>query len=220
MNAIGILGGSFDPIHCGHMQLARDALSRLPLSELRLIPAAQSWQKSAPTPASHRARMVGLAIENEAPDMRRRLVLDMRDIERGGSTYTIDTLRELRQILPATPLVLVMGGDQFAQLDTWHDWRALLTLAHIAVARRGAAPLGLGPELTAWHAAHRVSATAELATDAAGHTAEFEMSPIQVSSTEVRRQLADPSFDPNQGATVIPSAVLDYIRTHHLYQTE
>jgi nicotinate-nucleotide adenylyltransferase len=220
MNAIGILGGSFDPVHRGHMQLARDALGRLPIGELRLIPAAQSWQKSAPTAASHRAEMVRLAIADEMPDIRHRLVLDMREIERGGATYTVDTLRELHQLLPATSLVMVMGGDQFERIDTWREWRSLLALAHIAVARRGSAPLSLSPALASWHAAHRVIAAAELAASPAGRTVEFEMSPMDVSSTEVRRQLANPDVDPDWLATMIPSAVLDYIRTHRLYLPE
>ncbi len=220
MNAIGILGGSFDPVHRGHMQLARDALGRLPIGELRLIPAAQSWQKPAPTAASHRAEMVRLAIADEVPDIRRRLVLDMREIERGGATYTVDTLRELHQLLPATSLVMVMGGDQFERIDTWREWHSLLTLAHVAVARRGSAPLSPRPALASWHAAHRVIAAAELAASPAGRTVEFEMSPMDVSSTEVRSQLANPNVDPDRLATMIPSAVLDYIRTHRLYLTE
>lgn len=220
MNAIGILGGSFDPIHRGHMQLARDALDQLALGELRLIPAARSWQKATPTPAADRARMVQLAIESEAPLMRRRLALDMREIERGGASYTIDTLRELRQLLPTSPLVLIMGGDQFGRLDTWRQWRALLSYAHIAVARRGAEALALGPELAAWHAAHRAAAPAELASKAAGLTLEFQMTPMELSSTEVRRRLADPAAGPDQLAPVIASAVLDYIRAHRLYLNE
>ena len=83
---VGLLGGSFDPIHSGHLQLARDALKHLPLEEIRFLPAAQPWQKGPMTAAEHRARMVQLAIVDHS-----RLVLDMREIERGGVTYTIDT---------------------------------------------------------------------------------------------------------------------------------
>jgi len=220
MDAIGILGGSFDPVHRGHMQLARDALRLLPIDELRLIPTAQSWQKSAPTPAADRARMVQLAIDSEAPEVRHRLVLDVREIERGGATYTIDTLRELRQLLPTSPLVLIMGGDQFDRLDTWRQWRALPDYAHIAVARRGTAALAPRPQLAAWHAEHRATAPAELASTPAGRTLEFDMSPMAVSSTEVRRRLADPGAEPAQLAALIPPAVLDYIRAHRLYLNE
>jgi len=129
---IGLLGGSFDPIHVGHVQLARDALAHLPLDEVRFIPAAQPWQKERVTDAAHRAHMVELAIAHEP-----RCVLDMHEIERGGTTYTIDTLRELRAgAWRDASLVLVMGSDQFERFDTWRDWQAVAELAHIAVARR------------------------------------------------------------------------------------
>ena len=102
---IGLLGGSFDPIHVGHLQLARDALAHLPLDEVRFIPAAQPWQKERVTDAAHRAHMVELAIAHEP-----RCVLDMHEIERGGTTYTIDTLRDLRAgPWPDASLVLVHG---------------------------------------------------------------------------------------------------------------
>ena len=90
---IGLLGGSFDPIHVGHVQLARDASAQLRLDELRFIPAGQPWQKGELTDAAHRAHLVELAIR-ELPDA----VLDMREVERAGPTYTIDTLRELRAL--------------------------------------------------------------------------------------------------------------------------
>ena len=125
---VGLLGGSFDPIHYGHLQLARDALKHLPLEEIRFLPAAQPWQKGPITAAEHRARMVQLAIA-EHP----RFVLDMREIERGGVTYTIDTLHSLRAQLPDRPLVLILGSDQFARLDSWRDWQQVADLAHVAV---------------------------------------------------------------------------------------
>ena len=133
---IGLLGGSFDPIHYGHLQLARDALKHLPLAEVRFLPAAQPWQKSPITAAEHRAQMVQLAIADHP-----RFTLDMREIERGGVTYTIDTLHALRLALPDHPLVLIMGSDQFARFDTWRDWQQIPELARIAVAQRAGAPV-------------------------------------------------------------------------------
>ncbi len=93
---IGLLGGSFDPIHVGHLQLARDALANLPIGEIHLIPAAQPWQKEELTEPLHRVNMIELAIAQELPFTRRRMILDLREIERGGPTYTVDTLRQLR----------------------------------------------------------------------------------------------------------------------------
>ncbi|MGH6609338.1 MAG: nicotinate-nicotinamide nucleotide adenylyltransferase, partial [Burkholderiaceae bacterium] len=102
--SVGLLGGSFDPIHNGHLQLARDALKHLPLAEIRFIPAAQPWQKGELTATEHRAMMVQIAIADEP-----RFVLDMREVARGGPTYTIDTLREIRRAEPHRPLMLIIG---------------------------------------------------------------------------------------------------------------
>ena len=100
--AIGLLGGSFDPIHRGHLQLARDALAQLPLAEMRFIPAAQPWRKDRSPPRSTARKMVQLVLADEP-----RFALDMHEVERGGVTYTIDTLKAIRAIVPSRPLVLI-----------------------------------------------------------------------------------------------------------------
>jgi nicotinate-nucleotide adenylyltransferase len=211
--AIGLLGGSFDPVHVGHLQLARDALAGLPLAEVRFVVAATPWQKGSITDAVHRAHMVELAIAGEP-----RFVLDMREIERGGPTYTVDTLRDLRAIVPpATPLVLLMGSDQFERFDTWREWTVIPTLCHIALARRaGSAPQVAAP-LQALRNERRMQ-PADLATRPVGSIVEFPMTPVDVSSTEVRHLLGrdDPESRRRLQAAV-PSRVLDYIRTHRLY---
>ncbi len=211
---IGLLGGSFDPIHRGHLQLACDALKNLPLEEVRFIPAAQPWQKGPMTAAEHRARMVQLAITNEP-----RFTLDMHEIERGGITYTIDTLRGLRLGFPDRPLVLIMGSDQFARLDTWRDWKEIVEAAHIAVAQRAQASLQQSPDLQAVVDARRGNA-ASLATRAGGSIVEFEMTPVDASATEVRSLLGETlSTERAQRlSAMVPAAVLDYIGTHRLYR--
>jgi nicotinate-nucleotide adenylyltransferase len=216
MKPIGLLGGSFDPIHVGHLQLARDARDRLGLQELRLIPAAQPWQKAPITDAAHRARMVALAIEGEPG-----LVLDMQEIARGGPTYTIDTLRALRTAVgQAQPLVLVIGADQMSRLDTWRDWTALADLAHIAVAQRNGQPPALNPALAAWYAAHHAPVDA-VHRAPAGAVVDLPMRPVDASATEVRALLAAP---PSQArdlrlSRLVPAAVLLYIRREDLYRT-
>lgn len=214
---IGLLGGSFDPIHFGHLQLARDARDRLHLAELRLIPAAQPWQKGPITDAAHRAQMVALAIAAEP-----RLVLDMHEIERGGPSYTVDTLRALRAALgPAQPLVLVLGGDQLQRLYTWREWERLIDLAHIAVARRNDTPPALSPRLQAWADAHRtgIDALAALADEPAGRLVDLPMTPVDAAATEIRALLAQPPSRARDArlALCVPRAVLDYIARHHLY---
>lgn len=202
---IGLLGGSFDPIHNGHLQLACDALKHLPLDEIRFLPAAQPWQKGPMTAAEHRAKMVQLAIADEP-----RFALDMHEIERGGTTYTIDTLRALRALLPYTPLVLIMGSDQFARLDTWRDWQQIIETVRIAVAQRAGTPLKPSPNL-------QKVVNAGLAS---GRIAEFEMTPVDASATEVRHLLlgAQTAQAAQRLTAMVPAAVLDYIHTHHLYR--
>ena len=212
--AIGLLGGSFDPIHHGHLQLARDALEQLALAEVRFLPAAQPWQKGPMTAAEHRARMVQLAIAGKP-----RFALDMHEIERGGVTYTVDTLRALRALLPDRPLVLIMGSDQFARLDTWRSWKELADTAHIAVAQRGGSALRQSPDLQAIMDTRRGDA-ASLATRIAGTIVKFAMTPVEASATEVRRLLREPpSAEKAQRLSVmVPAVVLDYINSHRLYR--
>jgi nicotinate-nucleotide adenylyltransferase len=210
---IGLLGGSFDPIHAGHLQLARDALAHLPLDEVRFLPAAQPWQKDRITDAAHRAHMVELAIAREP-----RCVLDMHEIERGGTTYTVDTLRALRSgPWPAASLVLIMGTDQFERFDTWREWQAIADLVHLAVARRAGVAARPGAALAAFFGP-RHCGPAELAHRPAGGIVEFRMTPVDASATEVRRLLAARAPDADGAlARLVPAPVLDYIRAHHLY---
>jgi nicotinate-nucleotide adenylyltransferase len=217
---IGLLGGSFDPIHVGHLQLARDALANLPIGEIHLLPAAQPWQKEPLTAAEHRVEMIRRAIDQELPFTRRRMLLDLAEIQRGGPSYTIDTLRQQRAALgAAVPLVLVMGADQFERFDTWREWERIAELAHIAVARRAAAPLQLAPVLAKFRDAHYLKYAGDLVDSPAGHVVDLAMTPVAVSATEVRRLLAlprDAAIDA-QLAAAVPPPVLDYIRAHHLY---
>jgi nicotinate-nucleotide adenylyltransferase len=211
---IGLLGGSFDPIHVGHLQLARDALAQLGLSEVRFVPAGQPWQKGRITDAAHRAAMVLAAIRGES-----RFALDMREVERPGPTYTIDTLRELRATRgDDAPLVLIMGADQFERLDTWRDWTRLLDYAHIAVARRADAVLTPGYLLQEFFNAHWARPHA-VRQSAHGHVVEIDMTPVDASATDIRAMLAQPPSPARDArlAEVVPAGVLDYIRAHHLY---
>ncbi|HUL68195.1 MAG TPA: nicotinate-nucleotide adenylyltransferase [Burkholderiaceae bacterium] len=211
---IGLLGGTFDPIHNGHLALARAACDGLGLAQLLLIPAAHPWQKGEITDGEHRARMVGLAIADD-PCMR----VDRCELERGGPSYTIDTLRALRARLGAqTPLVLVIGADQMERFDTWYEWQSVLDLAHIGVARRNDAVLVLSYALQDFYNEHWSPGDAVHA-EANGRVVEIDMAPHDVSATEVRALLAAapaPERDARL-ARIVPAAVLDYIRAHRLY---
>jgi nicotinate-nucleotide adenylyltransferase len=211
---IGLLGGSFDPIHHGHLQLARDALVQLPLDEVRFIPAAQPWQKGPVTAAEHRARMVQLAIAGEP-----RFALDMHEIERGGVTYTIDTLHALRALLPDRPLVLIMGSDQFARFDTWRNWKEIVEAVHIAVAQRAGTALEPNPDVQAAVRAHR-GEPASLTRRVGGTIVKFAMTPVDASATEVRHLLREPQSTERAQrlSAMVPAVVLDYIDSHQLYR--
>jgi nicotinate-nucleotide adenylyltransferase len=220
MEPIGLLGGSFDPIHVGHLQLARDALANLPIAEVRLLLAAQPWQKEVLTAPQHRARMIELAIEQELPFTRRRMILDLRELERGGPTYTVDTLRDLRaDVGPEVPLVLIMGADQFARFDTWREWEAIPALAHLAVARRAGAAPALNEPLQRLRNARYLKYAGDLVDSPAGHIVDLAMTPVDASATDVRQLLSRPSDPANTArlAALVPPPVLDYIRSQHLY---
>jgi nicotinate-nucleotide adenylyltransferase len=217
-SALGFLGGSFDPPHAGHLALARAARDTLHLAEVRFMPAAQPWQKPQITDAALRAHMVELAIRGEPA-----FVLDMHEIERGGASYTADTLRALRRSLGGdVPLVWIIGSDQMQRLDTWHDWETLLDLAHLAVARRNHSVLQLNDRLQTLYNAHWAKPAAALARPH-GHVIEIDMPPVDVSATALRQTLArDPSALTSDErlmlARALEPAVLDYIRAHHLYR--
>jgi nicotinate-nucleotide adenylyltransferase len=205
---IGILGGTFDPIHVGHLALARAARDALPLDEVALLPTGQSWQKTGVrASAADRAEMARLAIARE-PGLR----VDDRETRRAGPSYTVDTLEELRdEYGPDVALVLLLGSDQLMNLPTWHRWRELLRFAHVACTQRERVSLATLPpeleELVARRGGQR------LADAAAGSIAFFQMPPVPVSATALRTRLAAG----DRPAELVPPAVLDYIDSHHLY---
>ena len=132
--AVALLGGTFDPVHLGHVGLADDAQRAIRSADVRLVPAADPPHRPPPgASATHRLAMLELAIAGHDG-----LTIDTREIERGGKSYTVLTLEELRAEAPTRPLILVLGADAFRGLPTWHRWDEILALAHVAVAARAA----------------------------------------------------------------------------------
>ena len=210
---IGVLGGSFDPIHVGHIQFAADAMRQLDLAQVRLVPAGLAWQKGPAAEAMHRANMIELAIANEP-----RFMLDRSELARPGPSFTVDTLRQLRQQVGATrPLVLLVGADQLERLDTWHDWEELIELAHLGVAQRPGHAGALGPALARWRDQH-LGSSADASRRPAGTVVPVAMKPVDCSSTQIRAALHGAAA---QGAALLSThlapAVLAYIRQHRLY---
>ncbi len=212
---IGLLGGSFDPVHAGHLQLAQDAQAALGLAEVVFVPAGRPWQKDRITPAADRMRMVERALSGHAGWR-----VDDCEITRPGPSYTIETLRDWRaQIGPDRPLVWILGFDQLRQLDTWHRWEELTECAHLAFARRaGIAATALPSTVRDWIAARR-GTPADLRHAPNGTVVEFPMRPIDCSATQLRQALAEDQPAATL-ARCLPPDVLAYIRAHGLYSAQ
>lgn len=214
-NLIGILGGTFDPPHLGHVALAEAALARLPLSEVLWLPSGSPGHRAAPVASAHdRLAMLRLATAGNA-----RYRIDASELDRAEPTYTVHTLTRLRaQRGDAQPLVLLLGSDSFLSLPSWLHWHELFALAHIAVASRpGHLPAdgGPSPELSA-EIARRSARPEQLGASAAGRIAYFDMPPMDISASTVRAGLAAGE----RVRDLLPAAVLAYIRTHQLYLKE
>lgn len=195
MKRIGLLGGSFDPVHVAHIALAENALQALDLAAVELIPAANPWQRAAlHATGQQRCDMLELAIAGHPG-----LIVNPIEIDRGGATYTIDTLRALPQ---DARHVWLLGGDQLANFCTWRDWRDIARLVDLAVATRPGTPIAPPAELAAW--------LAEL-----GHPLEeLPFPPMQVSASDIRRRLA--AGESTDGQLAAPVAA--YIAAHQLYR--
>jgi nicotinate-nucleotide adenylyltransferase len=213
--AIGILGGTFDPVHYGHLRLAEEMLELANLSQIRFVPAGTPPHRDEPqVSAQHRSAMVQLAIADQPA-----FVLDAREVERSGKCYTVDTLRELRGELGLDqPLCLLMGGDAFLQLHTWREWERLFELAHIVVGYRPGFTLEdrihtATPELQS-HYQQRLCAARVLSQQPAGGIAELAIPKLEISATLIRNRVAED----RSIRYLLPNLVTDYIHQHQLYK--
>jgi nicotinate-nucleotide adenylyltransferase len=209
---IVLFGGTFDPIHFGHLRVCLEAGDAFNADEIWLLPAATPPNRGAPSAgAAPRAQMLERALEGQSV-----MRADLRELLRqqaGTPSYTIDTLREVRvEIGPIRPLIWLMGADQLARLESWKDWQRLLDFAHLGVLSR---PDADKPPHTvdAFLRAHRAPKL-ELTRTAAGHLASIEVSRLAISSTKIRALLAE-GRSPRY---LLPNAVLDYIQEFGLYQ--
>lgn len=211
---IGIFGGTFDPVHYGHLRLAEEMLELANLRQIRFIPTGTPPHRDAPqVSAQHRSAMVQLAIADQPAFM-----LDDCEVRRTTPCYTVDTLRELRADLGAAqPLCLLMGGDAFLQLHTWHEWEQLFGLAHIVVGYRPGFTIderihSATAELQQ-HYQQRLCTADDLSRQPSGGIAELAIPKLEISATDIRRRVA-------KNRTIrylLPNAVANYIHQHHLY---
>ena len=213
----GILGGTFDPIHHGHLRLAEEAADACALEHVLLIPAAFPNLRAAPrTAAHHRLAMARLAAEGNC-----RLRVDDRELRREGMSYTVDTLAELRAELGEThPLCLILGADAFLRLPAWSRWMRLFELAHIVVAARPGFDLRdesiPSEELRKEWSARLTGSRAELAERASGLIVKVQIPLLEISATDIRARIVGRA----SARYLVPQAVLDYIAAEHLYEVQ
>ena len=209
---LGLFGGTFDPIHLGHLRLAETAREALGLARVRLIPAGQPPHRATPgASGNHRLAMARLATaDNPAFEV------DAAEVTAAQASFTILTLERLRAELgPARPLVLLLGVDAFLGLPTWRRWTELLDFAHLAVANRPGYSLDAAqmPAALADLVARRKASPAALGAAPAGAIVPFEMTPLAISATDIRARAA-------AGLSLrylLPPPVVDYISRHQLY---
>ncbi|AIR89262.1 nicotinate-nucleotide adenylyltransferase [Pseudomonas cremoricolorata] len=207
---IGILGGTFDPVHIGHLRSALEVVELMQLDELRLLPNARPPHRETPqVTAQQRLAMVCGAVEGAAP-----LRVDARELARDKPSYTIDTLESLRAELGADDqLFMVLGWDAFCGLPSWHRWEELLQHCHILVLQRPDADVEPPFELRNLLAARSESDPTAM-SGPAGNISFVWQTPLAVSATQIRQLLAS-------GKSVrflVPDAVLAYIEAHDLYR--
>jgi nicotinate-nucleotide adenylyltransferase len=200
MRPLAILGGTFDPIHIAHLAVAWEAAELLD-ADVRLVPAAVPPHRPPPiADATTRVAMLRAALRGQD-----RLGLDTRELARGGPSYTVDTLAELRAEEGDRPIVLLLGADAFAGLPSWHRWHALFEAAHIGVLSRPGAAREWPAELAEQVVARQVADPLQLRGQPCGKIVELDVTPLDISATRIRDLLAagrDPRY-------LLPEALFD-----------
>lgn len=210
--AIGILGGTFDPVHLGHLRMALELYDSLDLAKVHITPCFQPMHRKQPVASpEHRLAMVQCAVAAEPA-----LYADDREIKRQGPTYTIDTLLEMRTEMPDTPLCILLGIDAFLGFTSWHRWKEILQLAHIIVAHRPHYHLPLAGNISELIKAHIQNEIAFIHAHLAGGILLRPITALEISATDIRKQIAmrrNPRY-------LLPDSVYDYIKQHNIYTIE
>ena len=211
MPLIGILGGAFDPIHNGHIRLALEAKEQLSFDHVRLIPVNFPPHRSTPVASAvHRRTMIELAITDEEG-----LCIDLRELDSDETSYSINTLKSLRQEFTDDALCLILGRDAFNKIDSWKDWEELLDYAHIIVANRpGESDKAESQDLEQWIKQHQSSQLASLKENPSGTIYFIDIPMLDISSSMIRQKYVEhETID-----QLLPASTLTYIKDNHLYQ--
>lgn len=207
-----IFGGTFDPIHWGHLRPAMHALVEIGADTLQLMPSAQPPHRDQiGASAQQRLEMVQLACSEIGIGQ-----AESWEIDRDRRSYSLLTLREMRQQWPQDTLLFLMGNDAFAALDTWYHWQDLLNYCHIVVMQRPHHERRWSSAVEAYYQQHRAQTTAELKEHQQGLIVKVETPAVDVSATQIRaaREYRRTWQD------LVPDAVAHYIQEHQLYQSE
>jgi nicotinate-nucleotide adenylyltransferase len=213
---IGVLGGTFDPIHFAHLRLAEEVAEAFLLDTVRLIPSADPPHRTSPgASAQDRLRMVRLALESAGDH----LVADGSELERVGKSYMVDTLKALREENPSESISLILGTDAFIELMTWYEWQQLFTLAHIIVASRPNLPISqlknkLKGELFAEFEQRTSRDYNTISSSTHGLIYTYEFTSLEVSGTSLRKRIQN-------GLSLkylLPDNVINYIQDYSLYE--
>ncbi len=206
MKLIGINGGTFDPIHYGHLRPALEVQQELGLDQVLFVPCNQPVHRVLPqSSAEQRCAMIELAIENR-PSFK----LEKIEIERGGPSYMVDTLASLKQREPDTSLVLMMGTDAFAKFHRWHNWQGILQLANLAIMHRPGERLPSEGEVGKIYKSHQATRLTEIS----GQIVDIAVTQLDISSTMVREQIKDGK----SADYLLPPNVVAFIQKQGLYE--
>ena len=215
---IGILGGTFDPIHYGHLRPAADVRRALDLREVHLIPAGTPPHRPPPVAsADDRMAMTALGCAGFPA-----LLADDREVRSAGPSYTVPTLQSMRDEFPDSGLALIVGADAFANLAAWHRWESLFELTHLVVVDRPDHPLDpdrLAPALRAQWQRRLTSDPMQLTRQLAGAIIRQVVEPQPISATALRAALASGPADRARVRGLLPATVLAYIDRNQLYRS-
>lgn len=214
-SGFALLGGTFDPVHRGHLALAETALEALPILRVDFLPAGDPWQKKRVTSAFHRVTMLRHALQYDP-----RFRVDEREVLRPGKTYTIDTLEAIRRRTgDSIPVVLLLGSDQWNNFSTWVRWREITDFAHIAVAAREGVETAPDEAVRRW-AGERTVEPRRLSEKGAGYVTFFSMPPHKTSATAIRRTLLTQPLVKalKRLERDLPPAVVQYVIENGLYR--